>query len=84
MSCNKANNCQKYKMNIGNPNDWENPCNLCHYNISDYDSGYNKAIDDFAKLIKQRKFDYIKKCVEFDSFVDEISEQLKAGEQNDR
>ena len=44
---------------------------------------YNNAIDDFAKLIKQRKFDYIKKCVEFDSFVDEIAEQLKVGEENE-
>lgn len=52
MSCDKANNCKKYKMNIGNPNDWENPCNHCHYNISDYDIGYNKAIDDFLREIK--------------------------------
>ena len=44
---------------------------------------YNKAIDDFAKLIKQRKFDYIKQCVEFDSFVDEIAEQLKEGVKNE-
>lgn len=52
MSCDKANNCKKYKMNMGNPNDWENPCNHCHYNISDYDIGYNKAIDDFVEHIK--------------------------------
>ena len=51
MSCDKANNCKKYKMNMGNPNDWENPCNHCHYNISDYDIGYNKAIDDFVEHI---------------------------------
>ena len=51
MSCDKANSCKKYKMNIGNPNDWENPCNHCHYNISDYDIGYNKAIDDFVENI---------------------------------
>lgn len=47
------------------------------------ESQYNNAIDDFAKLIKQRKFDYIKQCVEFDSFVDEIAEQLKAGGENE-
>ena len=51
MSCYKANNCKKYKMNIGNPNDWENPCNHCPYNISDYEIGYNKAVDDFAENI---------------------------------
>lgn len=51
MSCDKANNCKKYKMNIGNPNDWENTCNHCHYNISDYDIGYNKAVDDFVEHI---------------------------------
>ena len=51
MSCDKANNCKKYKMNIGNPNDWENPCNHCPYNISDYEIGYNKAIDDFVENI---------------------------------
>ena len=51
MSCDKANNCKKYKMNIGNPNDWENPCNHCPYNISDYKIGYNKAIDDFVENI---------------------------------
>ena len=38
-------------MNIGNPNDWENPCNHCPYNISDYEIGYNKAIDDFVENI---------------------------------
>ena len=38
-------------MNIGNPNNWENPCNHCPYNISDYDIGYNKAIDDFVENI---------------------------------
>ena len=38
-------------MNIGNPNDWENPCNHCPYNISDYEIGYNKAVDDFAENI---------------------------------
>lgn len=76
MSCNKANNCQKYKMNIGNPNDWENPCNLCHYNISDYDSGYNKAIDDFVKEFKRRT--PMENCL-----IDELAEQLKAGEQNE-
>lgn len=51
MSCYKANNCKKYKMNIGNPNDWENPCNHCPYNISDYEIGYNKAVDDFVEQI---------------------------------
>ena len=49
MSCNKVNNCEKYKINIGNPNYWENPCDSCHYNISDYDIGYSKAIDDFVE-----------------------------------
>lgn len=38
-------------MNIGNPNDWENPCNHCPYNISDYEIGYNKAVDDFVEQI---------------------------------
>lgn len=42
--------------------------------------GYNKAIDDFANLIKQRKFDYI---LEFDDFVDRLTEQLKDGVLNE-
>ena len=72
MSCDKANNCKKYKMNIGNPNDLENPCNHCHYNISDYDIVYNKAIDDFAeKLLYQQIIDK--------SVVRRVREQLKAG-----
>ena len=56
MSCDKANNCKKYKMNIGNPNDWENPCNNCPYNISDYEIGYNKAIDDFMELASNHNY----------------------------
>ena len=36
-----------------------------------------KAIDDFANLIKQRKFDYIEQCLEFDDFVDLLAKQLK-------
>ena len=42
--------------------------------------GYNKAIYDFANLIKQRKFDYIERCLEFDDFIDILAEQLKEGE----
>ena len=85
MSCNKVNNCKKYKMNIGNPNDWENPCNRCNYNISDYDIGYNKAIDDFKKMLTIEK---IKEYAESDGFINinncslmifDIAEQLKAG-----
>lgn len=41
--------------------------------------GYNKAIDNFANLIKQRKFDYIEQDLEFDEFIDILAEQLKAG-----
>ena len=74
MSCDKANNCKKYKMNIGNPNDWENPCNHCPYNISDYDIGYNKAIDDAKSIVLQ--------TLENEMLVDTLHlrlEQLKAG-----
>ena len=72
-------------MNIGNPNDWENPCNRCNYNISDYDIGYNKAIDDFKKMLNIEK---IKEYAESDGFINinncslmifDIAEQLKAG-----
>ena len=83
MSCDKANNCKKYKMNIGNPNDWENPCNRCHYNISDYDIGYNKAIDDFVNFANTMP------TVEADDgtirpmWLEEMAEQLKAGGKND-
>lgn len=69
MSCDKANNCKKYKMNMGNPNDWENPCNHCHYNISDYDIGYNKAIDDFVE--------HITLPITTEEQISEIVEQLK-------
>ena len=82
MSCDKANNCKKYKMNIGNPNDWENPCNRCNYNISDYDIGYNKAIDDFAGKIKSNDILGYVGCL--DKIVDEIAEQLKAGGDNEQ
>ena len=74
MSCDKANNCKKYKMNIGNPNDWENPCNRCNYNISDYDIGYNKAIDDAKSIVLQ--------TLENEMLVDTLHfrlDQLKAG-----
>ena len=73
-------------MNIGNPNDWENPCNRCPYNISDYDIGYNKAIDDFKKMLTIEK---IKEYAESDGFINlnncslmifDIAEQLKAGD----
>lgn len=65
-------------MNIGNPNDWENPCNRCHYNISDYDIGYNKAIDDFVEELK----DYF--VIPHDVRVIEMkAEQLKAGGENE-
>ena len=69
MSCDKANNCKKYKMNMGNPNDWENPCNHCHYNISDYDIVYNKAIDDFVE--------HITLPITTEEQISEIVEQLK-------
>ena len=69
MSCYKANNCKKYKMNIGNPNDWENPCNHCPYNISDYEIGYNKAIDDFVE--------HITLPITTEEQISEIVEQLK-------
>lgn len=69
MSCYKANNCKKYKMNIGNPNDLENPCNHCTYNISDYEIGYNKAIDDFVE--------HITLPITTEEQISEIVEQLK-------
>ena len=69
MSCYKANNCKKYKMNIGNPNDWENPCNHCPYNISDYEIGYNKAVDDFVE--------HITLPITTEEQISEIVEQLK-------
>ena len=69
MSCYKANNCKKYKMNIGNPNDWENPCNHCPYNISDYEIGYNKAVDDFVE--------HITLPITTEEHISEIVEQLK-------
>ena len=56
-------------MNIGNPNDWENPCNHCPYNISDYEIGYNKAIDDFVE--------HITLPITTEEQVSEIVEQLK-------
>ena len=62
-------------MNISNPNDWENPCNRCHYNISDYDIGYNKAIDDFINACKE---DIL--CQTFGlhtNGIERIAEQLK-------
>ena len=61
-------------MNIGNPNDWENPCNRCNYNISDYDIGYNKAIDDAKSIVLQ--------TLENEMLVDTLHlrlDQLKAG-----
>ena len=65
-------------MNIGNPNDWENPCNRCNYNISDYDIVYNKAIDDFVEELK----DYF--VIPHDVRVIEMkAEQLKAGGENE-
>ena len=69
MSCYKANNCKKYKMNIGNPNDWENPCNHCPYNISDYEIGYNNAVDDFVE--------HITLPITTEEQISEIVEQLK-------
>ena len=69
MSCYKANNRKKYKMIIGNPNDWENPFNHCHYNISDYEIGYNKAIDDFVEHITLQ--------IKTEEQISEIVEQLK-------
>ena len=69
MSCYKANNCKKYKMNIGNPNDWENPCNHCPYNISDYEIGYNKAVYDFVE--------HITLPITTEEQISEIVEQLK-------
>ena len=93
MSCNKANNCKKYKMNIGNPNDWENPCNRCDYNISDYDIGYNKALDDFAEKLKSECREHYIDCdpyfggitdsILYEDDIEEIAEQLKAGEENE-
>ena len=61
-------------MNIGNPNGWESPCNHCHYNISDYDIGYNKAIDDAKSIVLQ--------TLENEMLVDTLHlrlDQLKAG-----
>lgn len=83
MSCNKANNCEKYKINIGNPYDWESPCNRCNYNISDYDIGYNKAIDDFAERLRElcgvEIGDYQYSDLLHESRIDEIAEELKGG-----
>ena len=76
MSCYKANNCKKYKMNIGNPNDWENPCNHCPYNISDYEIGYNKAVDDFVE--------HITLPITTEEQISEIVEQLKKKTQIER
>ena len=56
-------------MNIGNPNDWENPCNHCPYNISDYEIGYKKAIDDFVE--------HITLPITTEEQISEIVEQLK-------
>ena len=69
MSCYKANNFKKYKMNIVSPNDWENPCNHCPYNISDYKIGYNKAVDDFVE--------HITLPITTEEQISEIVEQLK-------
>ena len=66
-------------MNIGNPNDWENPCNRCNYNISDYDIVYNKAIDDAKSIVLQ--------TLENEMLVDTLHlrlEQLKAGGDNEQ
>ena len=64
-------------MNIGNPNDWESPCNRCNYNISDYDIGYNKAIDDFLNgCEKQFVTMYGQRYVDMRDIVN-IAEQLK-------
>ena len=71
-------------MNIGNPNDWENPCNHCPYNISDYDIGYNKAIDDFLNgFEKQFVTMYGQRYVDMRDIVN-IAEQLKAGGENEQ
>ena len=64
-------------MNIGNPNDWENPCNRCNYNISDYDIGYNKAIDDFTEWLVNHKI--VDKDSMPEIIMDFNEEQLKAG-----
>lgn len=42
--------------------------------------GYNKAIDDFAELLKEKYAccGYVEELAEID--IDEIAEQLKAGE----
>ena len=58
-------------MNIGNPNDWENPCNHCPYNISDYEIEYNKAVDDFVE--------HITLPITTEEQISEIVEQLKKG-----
>ena len=79
MSCDKANNCKKYKMNIGNPNDWENPCNHCPYNISDYEIGYNKAIDDFVKFANTMPTVETEDGEIRPMWLEEMAEQLKAG-----
>ena len=66
-------------MNIGNPNDWENPCKRCNYNISDYDIGYNKAIDDAKSIVLQ--------TLENEMLVDTLHlrlDQLKAGGENEQ
>ena len=77
-------------MNIGNPNDWENPCNRCHYNISDYDIGYNNAIDDFAERLKEMANNSSTKYIRLSEKetmttygIEQIAEQLKEGGENE-
>lgn len=57
--------------------------------IEDYEKSiYNKAIDDFADRLKQENKETLPThsgfCkMNFDEVVDEIAEQLKAGDNND-
>ena len=71
-------------MNIGNPNDWENPCNHCRYNISDYDIGYNKAIDDFVKFANTMPTVEEEDGTIRPMWLEEMAEQLKACGDNEQ
>lgn len=48
-----------------------------------YKKGYNEAIDEFAEQMKELVYKWIDKGIIAVGCIDEIAEQLKAGEKNE-
>ena len=59
--------------------------NLKIKDVNMFQLGYNKAIDDFANVLKEN-YDYLPQILSQESFglyIDEYAEQLKEGEMNE-